>query len=153
MISPYHAQCLKIRSILRPVAEGVKVGSVEEFQGQVSNHIGSDVRMLLTSCGQERRVIIISTVRSSREFVGYDLKHTLGFLANPRRLNGESPSFADTLTNPISQSPLHAPKRCSLSSATPASSRSTRCGAPSSTSSPTTRGGAATAQSGIPKRR
>lgn len=33
-------------------------------------------------------MIIISTVRSSREFVEYDLKHTLGFLANPRRLNG-----------------------------------------------------------------
>jgi len=33
-------------------------------------------------------VIIISTVRSSREFVSYDLKHTLGFVANPRRFNG-----------------------------------------------------------------
>jgi len=32
-------------------------------------------------------VIIISTVRSSKEFVNYDLKHTLGFVANPRRFN------------------------------------------------------------------
>ncbi|KAF7348608.1 Rna helicase [Mycena venus] len=69
VIAPYHAQCLKIRASLRAVADGVKVGSVEEFQGQ------------------ERRVIIISTVRSSREFVEYDLRHTLGFVANPRRFN------------------------------------------------------------------
>ncbi|KAJ7676472.1 P-loop containing nucleoside triphosphate hydrolase protein [Mycena rosella] len=69
VIAPYHAQCLKIRAVLRAVADGVKVGSVEEFQGQ------------------ERRVIIISTVRSSREFVAYDLRHTLGFVANPRRFN------------------------------------------------------------------
>ncbi|KAJ6469382.1 P-loop containing nucleoside triphosphate hydrolase protein [Mycena sanguinolenta] len=69
VITPYHAQCLKIRAALRAVADGVKVGSVEEFQGQ------------------ERRVIIISTVRSSREFVEYDLRHTLGFVANPRRFN------------------------------------------------------------------
>lgn len=32
--------------------------------------------------------MIISTVRSSREFVEYDLRHTLGFVANPRRFNG-----------------------------------------------------------------
>ncbi|KAF9067041.1 P-loop containing nucleoside triphosphate hydrolase protein [Rhodocollybia butyracea] len=63
IIAPYHAQRL------RAVADGVKVGSVEEFQGQ------------------ERRVIIISTVRSSKEFVEYDLRHTLGFVANPRRFN------------------------------------------------------------------
>jgi hypothetical protein len=37
---------------------------------------------------QERRIIIISTVRSSKEFVEYDLRHTLGFVANPRRFNG-----------------------------------------------------------------
>ncbi|TFK41436.1 RNA helicase [Crucibulum laeve] len=69
IIAPYHAQCLKIRASLRGVADGVKVGSVEEFQGQ------------------ERKVIIISTVRSSKEFVEYDLRHTLGFVANPRRFN------------------------------------------------------------------
>ncbi|KAF5356526.1 hypothetical protein D9758_008260 [Tetrapyrgos nigripes] len=69
VIAPYHAQVLKLRTALRAIAELVKVGSVEEFQGQ------------------ERRVIIISTVRSSREFVQYDLRHTLGFVANPRRFN------------------------------------------------------------------
>ncbi|KAH9948069.1 P-loop containing nucleoside triphosphate hydrolase protein [Amylocystis lapponica] len=69
IISPYHAQCQRIRRNLQPFADGVKVGSVEEFQGQ------------------ERPVIILSTVRSSPEFVKYDLKHTLGFVANPRRFN------------------------------------------------------------------
>ncbi|KAI0826354.1 P-loop containing nucleoside triphosphate hydrolase protein [Irpex lacteus] len=78
VIAPYHAQCLRIRASLKPIAEGVKVGSVEtvaNFSVPFTNH------------KQERRVIIISTVRSSREFVEYDLKHTLGFVANPRRLN------------------------------------------------------------------
>ena len=39
---------------------------------------------------QERKVIIVSTVRSSQEFVEYDLRHTLGFVASPRRFNGMS---------------------------------------------------------------
>ncbi|KAJ3561910.1 hypothetical protein NP233_g9904 [Leucocoprinus birnbaumii] len=69
IITPYHAQCLKMRTALRGVADEVKVGSVEEFQGQ------------------ERNVILISTVRSSKEFVSYDIKHTLGFVASPRRFN------------------------------------------------------------------
>ncbi|KAJ3568903.1 hypothetical protein NP233_g5406 [Leucocoprinus birnbaumii] len=69
VITPYHAQCQKIRSALRSVADEVKVASVEDFQGQ------------------ERRVIIISTVRSSKEFISYDIRHTLGFVASPRRFN------------------------------------------------------------------
>ncbi|RXW22216.1 hypothetical protein EST38_g3643 [Candolleomyces aberdarensis] len=69
VIAPYHAQCLKLRTALRSVADGVKVGSVEEFQGQ------------------GRKVILTSTVRSSKDFVDYDLRHTLGFVANPRRFN------------------------------------------------------------------
>jgi superfamily I DNA and/or RNA helicase len=36
VIAPYHAQCVKIRKALSGVADEVKVGSVEEFQGQVS---------------------------------------------------------------------------------------------------------------------
>jgi helicase MOV-10 len=36
VITPYHAQCLKIRAALRAVADGIQVGSVKEFQGQVS---------------------------------------------------------------------------------------------------------------------
>ena len=71
IITPYHAQCLKIRASLRDTAGSITVGSVEEFQGQ------------------ERKIIIISTVRSSQDFVEYDLRHTLGFVANPRRFNGK----------------------------------------------------------------
>jgi len=69
VISPYNAQVHKIRTLLRNQHPGIKVGSVEEFQGQ------------------ERRVIIISTVRSSLDFVEFDLRHTLGFVSNPRRFN------------------------------------------------------------------
>lgn len=35
IIAPYHAQCLKLRKALANVGDGIKVGSVEEFQGQV----------------------------------------------------------------------------------------------------------------------
>ncbi|KAJ8087594.1 hypothetical protein PM082_006427 [Marasmius tenuissimus] len=69
VIAPYRAQVLKLRAAFRSLSASVKVGSVEEFQGQ------------------ERKVIIVTTVRSSREFVDYDLRHTLGFVANPRRFN------------------------------------------------------------------
>ncbi|KAH9930513.1 P-loop containing nucleoside triphosphate hydrolase protein [Epithele typhae] len=70
VIAPYHAQVRKIRRLLQKAnLADVKVGSVEEFQGQ------------------ERRVILLSTVRSSTDLLTYDAKFSLGFLANPRRFN------------------------------------------------------------------
>jgi len=32
-------------------------------------------------------VVIVTTVRSSRDYINYDLRYTLGFVANPRRFN------------------------------------------------------------------
>ncbi|NWW93425.1 SDE3 helicase, partial [Rhynochetos jubatus] len=78
IISPYRKQVEKIRKAitsLDPVLRTLpdigllKVGSVEEFQGQ------------------ERRVILISTVRSCSEYLQLDQTFKLGFLKNPKRFN------------------------------------------------------------------
>ncbi|KAG7097715.1 hypothetical protein E1B28_005039 [Marasmius oreades] len=71
VITPYHAQRIKILNLFHrdPKLRDIKVGSVEEFQGQ------------------ERRVIIISTVRSNTNFIATDIRRTLGFVANPHRFN------------------------------------------------------------------
>ncbi|KAF7313870.1 RNA helicase [Mycena chlorophos] len=71
VITPYHAQRCKINLLLSKdhKCKGVTVGSVEEFQGQ------------------ERRVIIMSTVRSNTNYVESDIRRTLGFVANPQRFN------------------------------------------------------------------
>lgn len=71
IISPYRRQVEKIRMKLNNIAccNNITVGSVEEFQGQ------------------ERKVIIISTVRSNPNLLDLDHKFKLGFLRNPKRFN------------------------------------------------------------------
>ncbi|XP_071540625.1 uncharacterized protein armi isoform X2 [Panulirus ornatus] len=71
IITPYRKQVEKVRKLLTTfgIQEGIKVGSVEEFQGQ------------------ERCVIIISTVRSSSDMLEVDVHHSLGFVKCPKRFN------------------------------------------------------------------
>ncbi|KAF7701979.1 hypothetical protein HF521_001262 [Silurus meridionalis] len=70
IITPYKKQVEKIRVLLhRAGLADIKVGSVEEFQGQ------------------EFLVIILSTVRSIEALPSNDIQSTLGFLSNPKRFN------------------------------------------------------------------
>lgn len=70
VITPYRQQVNKLKKVLESLElSGVKVGTVEQFQGQ------------------ERLVIIISTVRSTFKHNEFDRTHNLGFLSNPRRFN------------------------------------------------------------------
>lgn len=78
IISPYRKQVEKIRQAITkkdrdlmnlPDIKELKVGSIEEFQGQ------------------ERRVLLISTVRSCTEYLSVDEDFKLGFLKNPKRFN------------------------------------------------------------------
>uniref|UniRef100_A0A8C4RNU4 RNA helicase n=1 Tax=Erpetoichthys calabaricus TaxID=27687 RepID=A0A8C4RNU4_ERPCA len=78
IITPYRKQVEKIRKAIRTFdkelkdmkdIQELKIGSVEEFQGQ------------------ERKVIIVSTVRSCQDYVKMDEDFNLGFLNNPKRFN------------------------------------------------------------------
>lgn len=71
VITPYQKQVKVIRNIIEQSNLIVpKVGSVEEFQGQ------------------ERDIILISTVRSAaKEMLDIDKKYALGFVSEPKRLN------------------------------------------------------------------
>ncbi|KAL6119600.1 mov10 [Pungitius sinensis] len=77
IIAPYRKQVQKIRKALTKVEKDfkfkdmkyLKVGSVEEFQGQ------------------ERRVILVSTVRSSPNYLEMDKRFHLGFVKNEKRFN------------------------------------------------------------------
>ncbi|XP_065103210.1 putative helicase mov-10-B.2 [Paramisgurnus dabryanus] len=77
IIAPYRKQVEKIRQAINTHEEiqncmninNLKVGSVEEFQGQ------------------ERKVIIVSAVRSSGKFISLDEMFNIGFLKNEKRFN------------------------------------------------------------------
>lgn len=70
VITPYRQQVLKLQKALESLdCSDIKVGSVEQFQGQ------------------ERQVIIVSTVRSTVKHNDFDRIHCLGFLSSPRRFN------------------------------------------------------------------
>jgi len=70
VIAPYRRQVQKLRQKLKAEGLGdVMVGSTEEFQGQ------------------ERKIIIVSTVRSTPQYVNTDKQYKLGFLQNPKRFN------------------------------------------------------------------
>ncbi|KAM8753806.1 putative helicase mov-10-B.1 isoform 4-T4 [Acanthopagrus schlegelii] len=72
IIAPYRKQVQKICQALDSVGKNhkdLKVGTVEEFQGQ------------------ERRVIMVSTVRSSPDYTEIDKQFNLGFVKNEKRFN------------------------------------------------------------------
>ncbi|CAM4716229.1 unnamed protein product [Leuciscus chuanchicus] len=77
IIAPYRKQVEKIRWAIRSEEDlqkcmcinDLKVGSVEEFQGQ------------------ERKVIMVSAVRSSKEHFTLDETFSIGFLKNEKRFN------------------------------------------------------------------
>ncbi|KAJ1532193.1 hypothetical protein ONE63_000814 [Megalurothrips usitatus] len=70
VVTPYNMQVKKIRKACEMLKmPNIDVASVEQFQGQ------------------ERKVIIISTVRSRFQFLEFDYLFQLGFLRNPKRFN------------------------------------------------------------------
>uniref|UniRef100_T1DQJ2 RNA helicase n=1 Tax=Anopheles aquasalis TaxID=42839 RepID=T1DQJ2_ANOAQ len=70
IITPYLMQIRTIRRLFDTASlDAPKIGTVEDFQGQ------------------ERRIIILSTVRSSSALLSYDIRAMLGFVANKKRIN------------------------------------------------------------------
>uniref|UniRef100_A0A2M4BAE9 RNA helicase n=1 Tax=Anopheles marajoara TaxID=58244 RepID=A0A2M4BAE9_9DIPT len=70
IITPYLMQIRTIRRLFDIASlDAPKIGTVEDFQGQ------------------ERRIIILSTVRSSSALLQHDIRGMLGFVANKKRIN------------------------------------------------------------------
>eukprot|EP01111_Echinosteliopsis_oligospora_P015569 TRINITY_DN6195_c0_g1_i1.p1 TRINITY_DN6195_c0_g1~~TRINITY_DN6195_c0_g1_i1.p1 ORF type:complete len:290 (-),score=58.16 TRINITY_DN6195_c0_g1_i1:42-911(-) len=71
IITPYRKQVQKFTQWFHhfPALKNIKVGTVENFQGQ------------------EKRVIILSLVRSVSDNIEHDTKFRLGFCASPKRMN------------------------------------------------------------------
>lgn len=71
IITPYRGQCKEIKRKIKEygLKRTCKIATIEEFQGG------------------ERRVIILSVVRSSHENLAHDKKFGLGFIFNDKRFN------------------------------------------------------------------
>ncbi|KAI8126150.1 putative RNA helicase armi [Lucilia cuprina] len=70
IITPYTKQVKHLRNLFITADIAMpKIGSVEEFQGQ------------------ERDIILISTVRSTQKYVPNDIRHSLGFVHCAKRIN------------------------------------------------------------------
>ncbi|XP_055846551.1 probable RNA helicase armi [Episyrphus balteatus] len=70
IITPYLKQVKIFRTLFAEADVAMpKIGTVEEFQGQ------------------ERDIVLISTVRSSSDLIKVDLKYAIGFACSPKRMN------------------------------------------------------------------
>lgn len=92
VISPYNAQNKKLRQldVIKTYREALKAGTVESFQAQVRSILSAEPYNI-TEPGpklKERPVIIMSTVRSNPDQISFDIRHSLGFVAHAKRLNG-----------------------------------------------------------------
>lgn len=69
VITPYRKQANFIQTLFKKQGYTSKVGSVEEFQGL------------------ERKIILVSTVRTNCKLAELDLKRGMGIIKCPKRLN------------------------------------------------------------------
>lgn len=71
IITPYRKQVAKIKTALAKLSgtKDITVGTTEFFQGS------------------ERRIIIVSTVRSRQDMIEFDIKSGLGFIGDAKRFN------------------------------------------------------------------
>ena len=89
VIAPYRRQVLKLRERLAQKGwrQHIDVGTTEEFQGQ------------------EKKVIIVSIVRSLPEYVSMDSQYKLGFLFNSKRFNLGMRTENGIIPNPVGKIP------------------------------------------------
>ena len=84
VISPYRRQVEKIKSLMNRRFQN-HAGGGKNLEGIPENWSEITVGSTEEFQGQERRVIIITTVRSQPELLQHDFTHKLGFLRNPKR--------------------------------------------------------------------
>jgi helicase MOV-10 len=94
ILAPYAKQCQKIRQKLHYECEqNLLVGPSYD-----KKHSPFRVCTVEAFQGRESRYVILSLVRSSREYAKHDAKHNLGFLNQPKRANVAVSRAIDFLT-------------------------------------------------------